>query len=311
MPVYNGEEYISETIDSVLKQTFVDFELIIINDASNDRSKEIISSYEDKRIVLIENSKNTGQINSVNKGIKLSKTNFIARVDQDDLFISNKLETQYDFLNKNPDIAVVGTWAFIINSNGNQIRKLSIPSKNNQMINILLNSNPLFHPSVLMRKEVILKMGLYSLKYQFTEDYNLWCKIATSGYKLANIPKFLIKYREHPNQSSSKNQTVQFKNALKIRRKYFMQISDELFKTKKHILEGFNKRELSDIAYTCSEISAQKKKYIDSMQHLNLSLKLNKLNLKSLLMMCLLRLNEQIYYKFVIYKNIYRSKLVE
>lgn len=311
LPVYNGEKYIALTINSILNQTFKDFELIIINDCSSDKSKKIILSYEDKRILYIENYKNIGQISSINKGIKLSNASLIARVDQDDIFEKEKLEIQFNFLNENPNITVVGTWANIINSDGNLIRKLSIPDENNQMINVLLNSNPLFHPSVIFRKEVVLELGLYNKKYEFTEDYDLWCNIVMSGYKIANIPKFLIKYREHSDQSSKKNQEKQLQNALKIRSKFFIKISNELVSAEKFILKDFNKKELSEIAYTCSEILAQKKIFYDSLKLLYISFNYNKFNFKSLLMILLLKINNKIYYKYVIHKNILRSKLVE
>tara|TARA_S200000501_G_scaffold354802_1_gene375859 strand:- start:176 stop:1162 length:987 start_codon:yes stop_codon:yes gene_type:complete len=311
LPVFNGAAFIADAINSVLIQTFNDFELIIINDASYDKSKEIILSFKDSRIVYIENITNLGQISSVNQGIKIAKANLVGRIDQDDVFLKEKLELQYEFFKKNKDIAVVGTWAAIINEDNNIKKYMSSPTSNNRMLNTLLNSNPLFHPSVVIRKDILLKMGLYSAEYEYTEDYYLWCRLVLSGYKIANIPKYLLHYREHHNQSSQENRTIQLENALKIRNLLFKKVFIDLQKNQKIILKEFNSLELSDVSYTCSDIHGQRGDFKNSKTSLHLSIKYNWLNMKSYLMLFLLILNPFLYKKTVIKKNILRSKLLD
>ena len=264
LPVYDGAIYIIDTINSILNQTMTEFELIIINDASKDNSKEIILSFIDSRIIYIENQKNLGQIASVNQGIQLSKTEFIARIDQDDIFLKEKLKIQYEYIKNNKDISVVGTWAAIIDKDSKIQNYISSPIHHNRMVNTLLNSNPLFHPSVLIRKNIILEMGMYNPRYKYTEDYNLWCGLVLSGHKIANIPEYLLHYRVHNNQSSQKNNYTQLENALKVRNIFFKEIINDLTKLDKIILNEFNSYELSDIAYTCSDISAQRAEFLNS-----------------------------------------------
>tara|TARA_B100000780_G_C21124025_1_gene455651 strand:- start:185 stop:1174 length:990 start_codon:yes stop_codon:yes gene_type:complete len=311
LPVYNGAIHIIDTINSILNQTMTEFELIIINDASKDNSKEIILSFIDSRIIYIENQKNLGQIASLNKGIQLSKTDLIARIDQDDVFLKEKLKIQYEYIKNNKDISVVGTWAAIIDKDNKIQRYMSSPIHHNRMVNTLLNSNPLFHPSVLIRKNIIFEMGMYSPQYKYTEDYNLWCGLVLSGHKIANIPEYLLHYRVHDNQSSQNNNSTQLENALKVRNIFFKEIINDLTKLDKIILNGFNSNELSDIAYTCSDISAQRAEFLNSRIYLCLSIKHNKFNLKSYLMLLLLYFSSSLYQNIVVKKNIFRSKLVD
>ena len=119
MAVYNGEEYLYSSINSVLNQTFSDFELVIIDDCSNDKTYNIINDFKDSRIVYSRNIKNIGQTPSLNIGVKLSKGKYIARIDADDLYIDNKLEKQFYFMEKNPEITVCGTQSKCIDENGN------------------------------------------------------------------------------------------------------------------------------------------------------------------------------------------------
>lgn len=311
LPVFNGGLFLAKTIQSVISQSLHEFELIIVNDASIDNSKEIIFSFEDSRIIYIENSINVGQIESVNKGIKLAKANLISRIDQDDIFLQEKLSLQYQFLDENKDISVVGTWASIIDANDKVKRYISSPVQNNKMVNTLLNSNPLFHPSVVIRKDILIKMGMYSKEYEYTEDYDLWCRLVLSDHKIANIPKYLLKYREHNNQSSKENNSIQLLNALKIRDIFFKKILTDLIKIEKVILKGFTSFEISEIAYTCSDILGQRGSYKESKMYLFIAIKNNKLNIKSYLMLFLIYSNCYMYQKIVIKKNILRSKLVD
>lgn len=203
MPVYNGEKYLRESIDSILNQTFQDFEFLIIDDGSSDRSLEIIKSYQDNRIRIIKNAKNLGISQSLNNGLNLAKGDYIARMDCDDISLPNRFYTQVNFLNRNSEVVVVGSYMDLIDPEGYKTKQQYLyPLTNENIIYSMLYSNPMGHPSVMFRREEVIKVGGYRLKKEWnnlsTEDYDLWLRLATHSYKLANIPEVLICYRDHP-----------------------------------------------------------------------------------------------------------------
>lgn len=203
MPVYNGEKYLHKAINSILSQTFQDFEFLIVNDGSTDNSLEIIISYQDDRIRVINNVNNLGISQSLNKGLNLAQGEYIARMDCDDISLPNRLCTQVDFLNCNPEIIVVGSYMELIDSEGYKTEQQYLyPLTNENIIYSMLYSNPLGHPSVMFRRKEVIKIGGYRLKKEWnnlsTEDYDLWLRLAIHNYALANIPECLIYYRDHP-----------------------------------------------------------------------------------------------------------------
>jgi glycosyltransferase involved in cell wall biosynthesis len=195
LPVYNAEPYLAETIDSVLAQTFSDFELIIINDGSTDRSADIIRSYSDKRIRFIE-QQNMGLSATLNKGIALARGEYIARQDNDDISLPERFRKQADYLDAHPSAMLLGTSAEIIDDKGCRTgrtldhQKSSVGLKYN-----LLFNNPFVHSSVMFRKAVIVSAGDYRVNNDFFEDYDLWSRIARVG-DVANLKERLLLYRE-------------------------------------------------------------------------------------------------------------------
>jgi glycosyltransferase involved in cell wall biosynthesis len=196
LPVYNSEKYLAMSIDSVLKQTFSDFELIIINDGSRDKSSEIVKGFTDPRIFYYEQS-NMGLAATLNKGIGLAKGEFIARMDNDDICYPERFEKQISCLQKNPEVGLLGTNAVIIDEYGQLFphRFLKHPSDNIELKFALCFNNPFVHSSVMFRKDVFEKTGGYSLDITVFEDHNLWSKFATLC-KVKNLPDLLLKYRE-------------------------------------------------------------------------------------------------------------------
>jgi glycosyltransferase involved in cell wall biosynthesis len=192
MPVYNGEKHLREAIESILNQTFRDFELLIINDGSNDNSEKIILSYSDQRIRLI-NQENNGLSNSLNKGINLSNGEFVARMDQDDISLNNRLEEQIKFMDANPDVGICGAYAIIINEKGDGVGRAVYPLKHEDIRAQLLFSSSIVHPSAIFRKSIFINNNLEYLSGK-SEDYDLWYR-AGNVTRLANINKFLFKYR--------------------------------------------------------------------------------------------------------------------
>lgn len=224
MPVYNGSQYLKQSIESVLNQSFLDFEFVIIDDESRDNSLEIINSYakKDPRIKIIRNKKNSGIQKSLNRGIAKSSGEYIARIDHDDIWRDkDKLRKQVDFLEKNPHHALVGTGVLCIDPDGRKINFLQYKISNQEIRNYILLSNQFAHSSVLIRKEALEKVGYYSedKKYKNIEDHELWLRIGKK-YKLANLPDDAVEYRISPMGISLKNQFRQRLAGLKLSVKY-------------------------------------------------------------------------------------------
>lgn len=216
MPVYNGEKFISEAIDSILSQTFRDFEFLIIDDGCTDGSIEVINSYTDPRIWLVHNGFNMGLIATLNRGLDLAHGQYIARMDCDDSSLPKRLAKQVCFMDENPEVVVCGTWIQFMGSN--RIRKY--PLTHEAIKCYLLFDCPLAHPSIMIRKDVLRKNDLYyDINYKYAEDYELWTR-CVNVIKLANIPEVLVKYRWHSDQASNKYARMQEKRTFEIRVKY-------------------------------------------------------------------------------------------
>jgi glycosyltransferase involved in cell wall biosynthesis len=198
MPVYNSEKYVAEAIESVLNQTYKNFEFIIINDASTDNSLKIIKKYakKDKRIIVRSNKKNLKICKTLNRGINLTKGKYIARMDSDDISLSTRFEKQVGFLEKNMEIGIVGAYIELFEDDGeiSGIRKYS--DNDLELRKKIFFYSPFAHPVVMMRKEVFLKTGGY-MEVDFpSEDLNLWFRIG-EYCKFSNIQEVLLRYRYH------------------------------------------------------------------------------------------------------------------
>lgn len=218
MPVYNTEKYLSEAIESVLFQSFSDFEFIIIDDCSTDNSYKICEEYSkrDKRIKLNRNEKNMWISFTRNKLIYLSSTNYIATQDSDDISLQNRLELSFYFLENNTNYWVISWNNIIINEDSEIIwyREYS-----NNIQNIILKKSPISQPSSMFRKDIFENLWWYDKKLNYWEDYDLWLKMFANNYKIKNISENLIKYRIHQKQSKSVKLKETIKNTLFIQRK--------------------------------------------------------------------------------------------
>lgn len=207
MSVYNGQEYLREAIESILNQTFKNFEFIIVNDGSYDDSLNIIKSYNDPRIVLI-NQQNTGLAVALNNGIRLANSKYIARMDADDIAMIDRLEKQKEFLDQNLDYVLVGSNAIVTDKDGNAIYTSKLPL-DWELIKTKFPDSSFYHSSVMYRKDTFIKCSGYLeevSKLNCFEDSILWNKMKNYG-KMANIFDTLIKYRLVPNASTSKSGT--------------------------------------------------------------------------------------------------------
>ena len=199
MPVYNGEAFIREAIDSILLQTFKDFEFIILDDGSTDNTASIILSYADSRIKYIKNEKNIGIAKTLNIGLKHARAPLIARMDSDDIAYPDRIKIQLDHLHKHPEITVCGT-AIEINE---QPYKLVVPPiKHEEICAHLLFECCLYHPTTVFRKNIIMSKGGYRQAFSGAEDYDLWQRLSVfPDISFFNIPEALLYYRTYSNTS--------------------------------------------------------------------------------------------------------------
>lgn len=198
MPIYNGEKYLKEAIDSILNQTFSNFEFLIIDDGSNDETISIIKSYSDSRIRLVQNEKKLKLAATLNKGLDLALGEYIARMDCDDISLPERLDEQVAFMDNHPDVGICGTW-FEFTDFGQIIKW---PEQHDEIKAQLFYNTALGHPTVMMRTDIMRQYGLYyDVSYGYSEDYELWTRLSRVT-KLANIPKVLLKYRIHHGQAS-------------------------------------------------------------------------------------------------------------
>lgn len=198
MAVYNGERYLSKAIQSILDQSYSNFEFIIVDDGSTDRTLEIIRSFLDPRILLIINEKNRGLAASLNIGISESRGEFIARMDCDDISLDNRLDIQVEFLDSNPDIAIVGSWCIYMDDQGIPMGTYRYPTRPNVLLWMMHFRNQLAHPSVMARRTFFSQFQ-YNEHCIAAQDYELWARAA--GYvKYSSIPQYLLHYRIHESQ---------------------------------------------------------------------------------------------------------------
>lgn len=221
MPVYNAENYLKEAIDSILNQTFIDFELIIINDGSTDSSDGIISGYTDPRIVYLKNEGNRGLVYTLNRGFSLARGEYIARMDSDDIAMPDRFVKQIEYLEKN---ASVGICAMGIEQIGELGGVRYFSERSEEIAVDLLFQCALCHPTVMIRKSMLIEYQLaYDPDYEKAEDYRLWCQAITK-LKIVTLREVGLKYRIHKNQVTQKFSAVQMSASNQVREQYLMDL---------------------------------------------------------------------------------------
>ena len=206
LPVFNGAAFLQQAIDSVVQQTLTDVELIIINDGSTDSSEQIILSYKDERIRYFKNEINKGLVFTLNKGIELSRADFIARMDSDDICLSERLYKQKTFLQSNKNTAVVACFIENIDEFNNPLGVWNTDRATTSDHDIkikMAKENCIAHPSVMMRKEII-QQYLYKDYQKNIEDYDLWLRLLSDGHTIEKIPEVLLQYRLHKQSITKK-----------------------------------------------------------------------------------------------------------
>lgn len=203
IPTYNRAHLIDKAIKSVLKQTYQDFEIIVVDDGSTDNTGEIVKRFPDFRIHYICHANNMGVSEARNTGIRASRGDYIALLDSDDEFLPERLGRQVQLLeNKSSEVGVVCSWSYNIDEKGNYISKRCLPKKDGYIYEDLLSTNLISVPTVLRRKECFNRVGLFDDLLNTQQDWDMWIRIA-KYYRFALIKIPLVKYRIHPNQISN------------------------------------------------------------------------------------------------------------
>lgn len=223
MPVRNGEKYIKESIDSILKQTFTDFELLIMDDGSTDRTVERIERYTDERIRLIRRKHNF--IRNLNEGLELALGAYIARMDADDIMHTERLRIQLKRMKKNPNITVCGTWAKIFSDKGNERNVFHFGHEIIcEPVLELLKYNMLLHPSVMVKKEFLFNHHIKYQNYPYVEDYKLWFDIAKAGGILFVEPQELMMLRRSDTQVTVTKKEEMFLGSIRLRKEILLHL---------------------------------------------------------------------------------------
>lgn len=215
MSVYNAGSYLQEAIDSILNQTFTDFEFIIVNDGSTDTSLTIINACNDARIKLINNDGNKGLIYSLNKAFSLASGKYIARMDADDISIPERLQLQYQYMEANPQIGVCGGHTLHFSTSGAAVTRSFLTHQ--EILGWMLFNSSVVHPTLMLRVSCLRELGHYfDSSYTHAEDYELWSRLLFKC-RFASVDAVLLKYRVHEGQVTQKYKTEQVSNANRVR----------------------------------------------------------------------------------------------
>lgn len=194
MSVYNCEEFLGEAVSSILGQTFRDFEFIIVDDGSTDRSLEVLRSFDDDRIRIIENESNIGLTRSLNIGLSGARGEYIARMDADDISLSERLSRQVSFLDAHPEVGLAGCTTRSIDRDGKIVRQLGHPESDYDIKRFLYINNRFVHSSVMIRRSVLDKYGGYNERLKMAQDYELFLRLSPHT-KFANLSEPLHLWR--------------------------------------------------------------------------------------------------------------------
>ena len=197
MPVYNGSRWLTEAINSIIRQTYPNFELLVVDDGSTDDTPRLLDNYvnQDKRIRVLRQN-HSGLVAALNRCLAEARGSFFARLDADDRVASKRLEAQTGFLRSNVDFGLVGSWARKIDANGRPLGKITPTTKPELLSQQLMRNNPFLHSSITMRTELVRRLGGYRSAFEAAEDYDLWLRVSEVS-KVTNLPELLIDYRWH------------------------------------------------------------------------------------------------------------------
>lgn len=207
MSVYNADKYLTEAMDSILAQTYSDFEMIVVNDKSTDESGDILTAFaqKDPRIVILENVQNIGLTKSLNRGLAIAKGEYVARMDADDISAPDRFQKQVAFLDMHPDYSFVSCIGRYIDENGNPERLRPFPETNEEIYAMMPKVDAVMHPGVMFRREDIARIGNYCEDFRVVQDYDLWFRGMAAGYKFYNIQEPLVLFRRDESYNTRKS----------------------------------------------------------------------------------------------------------
>jgi glycosyltransferase involved in cell wall biosynthesis len=253
MSVYNSESFLKYSIESILNQTYLNFEFIIINDGSTDESANIINQYKklDKRIVFINCNRNKGLTFRLNQGVKKSKNDLIARQDADDISYPKRFERQIQWFKKNKTAVMCGTNATIIDENNNHKKNILLfETKYKTICKKLVYQNCFVHSSVMLKKIAFLKAGSYQNEFTYAQDYDLFCRLSRFGI-IENMSETLIKIRKHQDSITNKNLFNQTYFSILASAKYYAKIKNIESLNSNYKIEDFLKNKETRLFIRC------------------------------------------------------------
>ena len=250
MPCYNAEKYLDVAIESIVSQTYQNLHILLLNDGSTDSTLEICQqwSQKDTRIEIIQNEQNLGLIKTLNKGILLSSSPYIARMDADDRSALNRIQKQVEFLLQNEEIGIVGTTSLPIDLEGKLINeKESLTYLHPETLSFsCFFTQPFFHGSILGKTQ-ILKKNLYSEAYKHSEDFELWLRLNSKGVKFKNLTSTIYYYRINPEGVSKSNEKTQIESHNKASLFYLKKVTE--FPIDEEIVGLLNNRPIQKVSY--------------------------------------------------------------
>ena len=225
MPVYNGEKYVAEAIDSVLRQTFTDFEFIIVDDCSGDRSVEIARAFSEKdsRIRLILSERNAGAAAARNRALAAARGEYIAMMDSDDLSLPERFQQQVGALVKRPEIGVLGTGARAVNQTLAPLYDFNLPQGHALIVVNLFIGSFIINPTVMIRRELLESVGGYEPGWRVAEDTELWSRLMWRA-RFANLPETLLLYRRHEAQLSTARDPIMNSQSWEVRERLLQRL---------------------------------------------------------------------------------------
>ena len=243
MPIHNGEAFVADALESILEQTFRDFEFLIIDDGSTDESVKIIERYGDPRIRLVCNDERIALIRTLNRGLELARGKYVARMDADDVSLPERLERQVAFMEATPAVGACGTWVTTIGDGDGSVWQYQYPEGADDIRCRLLFHTAIVHPSVCIRRDVYARHHFrFDEAYLHAEDYELWCRVS-EVLPLANLGSVLLRYRVHAGSVSRQHQAVQESTVRRIHRERLSRLrltptDEELFVHRWVVMDG-------------------------------------------------------------------------
>lgn len=221
MPAYNAENYIAEAIDSILAQTFRDFELIVLDDCSTDNTSRIILNYEDSRLIYLKNEKNMGVAATLNRGLETARGMYIARMDADDIAMPDRLARQVAVMDEKGNIIACGSNAILFGEVP-EGSKTDMPLEDKEIRLRMAISNPFVHPTMMLRKEAVGETR-YDSSFDGREDYRMWMVLSQKG-QMMNLPETLLRYRIHKGQVTQSVDVTKEQKHYRLKKMYFREL---------------------------------------------------------------------------------------